>query len=106
MEYVNLVNKIIEAEHAAQEIAREVKEKSQTLDSDLAQSVAELREQYFARAKRYVEEVQKAETASADADMAAWDKKREAAMSEVESAYHNNREKWVDILFSQIIGQS
>ena len=57
MEYVDLVNKIVAAEHSAQEIAREVKEKQDSLDADLKLEVGKLREDYFARAKHRIDEV-------------------------------------------------
>ena len=56
MEYVDLVNKIVAAEHSAQEIAREVKEKQDSLDADLKLEVGKLREDYFARAKHRTSE--------------------------------------------------
>ena len=105
MEYVDLVNKIVAAEHSAQEIAREVKDKQDSLDADLKQEVAKLREDYFARAKRRIDEVEKTEAAAAEEDMARWDKKRDEALDEVERAYAENKDKWVDILFARIVGE-
>ena len=60
-EYIDLVNKIIAAEHTAQEIAREAQEKQQSLDADLERDIAHMREDYFARAKHRIEAVEKAE---------------------------------------------
>lgn len=104
MEYVDLVNKIVAAEHSAQEIAREAKERRESLDADLARDVAEMREDYLARARRRIAQVSETEQAAAKEDMARWDQKLEQAMSEVEHAYAKSRDEWVDILFHRIIG--
>lgn len=104
MEYVDLVNKIISAEHSAQDIAREVKEREETLDADLQRDVSEMREQYFSRAKRRIQQVRETEEAAAEENIALWDEKLKAAMAEVESAYGKNRDQWVDTLFRMITG--
>lgn len=105
MEYVDLVSKIVAAEHSAQEIAREVKEKRDSLDADLKAEVAKLREDYFARAKRRVDEVEKTEAAAAEEDMARWDKKRSDALAGVERAYAEHKDQWVESLFTRIVGE-
>ena len=102
MEYVDLVNKIVAAEHSAQEIAREVKEKQDSLDADLKLEVGKLREDYFAR----IDEVEKTEAAAAEEDMARWDKKRDQALAEVERAYAEHKDQWVELLFSRIVGET
>lgn len=104
MEYVDLVNKIIDAEHSAKEIAREVQERKETLDADLERDVQQMRENYFARARHRIEEVEKTENLGAQQDIENWDQKLEAAMAKVELAYQRNREQWVDVLFSRIVG--
>ena len=106
MEYVDLVNKIVAAEHSAQEIAREVKEKQDSLDADLKLEVGKLREDYFARATHRIDEVEKTEAAAAEEDMARWDKKRDQALAEVERAYAEHKDQWVELLFSRIVGET
>ena len=51
-EYIDLVSRIIAAEHTAQEIAREAQEKQQSLDADLERDISRMREDYFARKAR------------------------------------------------------
>lgn len=102
MEYADLVNKIVTAEHSAQDIAREVKEKQESLDADLQKEIAQMRESYFARARRRIEQVEKTENEAAEENIAGWDQKLSAAMAEVEAAYQKNKRQWVDALFSRI----
>lgn len=103
-EYIDLVNKIIAAEHTAQEIAREAQEKQQSLDADLERDIAHMREDYFARAKHRIEAVEKAERKGAEEDIAKLDKRLKDAMDKVERAYQQNKDQWVDTLFFRIVG--
>lgn len=104
MEYVDLVNKIVTAEHNAQSIAREATEKQESLDADLNRDVEQFRADSFDRAKRRVELVDKTERAAAEEDSKAWDRRLEKAMSVVESAYAKGKEPWVEQLFRKVIG--
>ena len=106
MEYVELVNKIIEAEHSAREIAQEAQEKEASLDQDLARDTQRLREDYFARADRRIQMVEQAEERSAQESMARSDQKLSEALASVESAYRRNRDRWVEILFRRIVGEA
>ena len=103
-EYIDLVSKIIAAEHTAQEIAREAQEKQQSLAADLERDIAHMREDYFARAKHRIEAVEKAERKGAEEDIAKLDKRLKDAMDKVERAYQQNKDQWVDTLFFRIVG--
>ena len=105
MEYVDLVSKIVAAEHSAQDIAREAKEKQESLDADLRRDVEQLRQDCMARARRRVSLVEEAEQAAAKEDMAAWDEKLSKAMADVESTYAKNKDAWVNALFHRVIGE-
>ena len=105
MEYVELVNKIIEAEHSAREIAQEAQEKEASLEQDLARDTQRLREDYFARADRRIQMVREAEERSAQESMARSDKKLSDALTAVESSYRRNRDRWVEMLFCRIVGE-
>lgn len=105
MEYVDLVSKIVAAEHSAQDIAREAREKQESLDADLKRDVEQLREDCMDRAKRRLTLVEETEQSAAKESLAAWDKKLEHAMAEVESSYAKNKSAWVDTLFHKVIGE-
>ncbi len=105
MEYVNLVSKIIAAEHRAQDIARAVTEKQESLDADLERDVAQQRTAFFDRAGRRIAQVEEIERTAAEEDMAAWDGRLERAMAQVETAYAKGKDAWVDDLFHRIVGE-
>lgn len=104
VEYIDLVNRIITAEHSAKEIAQEAKEREVSLDADLAQEEASMRERYFARAKHRIAQVEETERQAADEYIALWDKKLSDTMDAVETAYETNKDAWVETLFSMIVG--
>ena len=53
-----------------------------------------------------IDEVEKTEAAAAEEDMARWDKKRDQALAEVERAYAEHKDQWVELLFSRIVGET
>ena len=57
------------------------------------------------RAQRRIALVEETERAAADQDMAAWDRKLERAMAQVETAYAKGKDAWVDDLFHRIVGE-
>ena len=63
-----------------------------------------MRENYMARARHRVAEVEKTEAEAAQEDLARWDKKLDQAMSAVEASYAKNKDAWVDALFQRIVG--
>ena len=105
MEYVDLINRILSAEHSASAIAQEVKDRQAGLDQDLARESEELRQRYMERARRRVAIVEETEEKAAQASMAAMDKRFTTAMDNVNRAYENHRDQWVDILLSRVTGE-
>ena len=104
MEYVDLVNRIVEVEHSAKEIAREARQQESSLDQEVQQETAALHEQYMARARRRIEQVEQTEAQAADEAIAQLDEKLAHAMDAVEAAYEKNKDRWVDTLFDMIVG--
>ena len=93
MEYVDLVNRIVEVEHSAKEIAREARQQESSLDQEVQQETAALHAQDMARAHRRIEQVEQTES-----------QKLARAMDAVEAAYDKNRDRWVEALFTMIVG--
>lgn len=104
MEYIELVNQIIEAEHSAKEIAREARQQEGALDQQVQQETAAMHQRYMERAKRRIEQVEQTERQAADEAIVQLDQKLQTAMEHVEAAYEKNRDQWVDALFSMIVG--
>ena len=94
MEYADMISRIVAAEHNARALVQE------DLDGDLAR----MRESYLERARHRLSLVEQEEQAAAAESIQRWDQKLEEALSAVESSYEKNKERWVDTLFSMIVG--
>ncbi len=105
MEHVNLINRIIEAEQKAQEIAGAAKAKRQNLQSDLKSATDEIRQTYLDRATRRINEVRKNEERIADEMIAQLDQRYAQELSHMESMFSEHRSEWIDRLFSLIVGR-
>ncbi len=102
MEYIDLVKRIVAAEHSANELAQEAREKEAALDRDLARESDALRESYLERARRRVAIVEETEAKLADESAAAIDRRLDRAMQALELAYETHRDEWVETLFSRV----
>ena len=94
MEYIDLVNRIISAEHSASALAQEAREKQASLDADLE------------RAQRRISIVEETEAQLAAESMAAVDARLSHAMEALEGAYRAHQQEWVDALFARVVGQT
>lgn len=104
VEYLDMVNQIVAAEHSAKALAEEGRQRQEQLRSGLEREAADLREEYMQRARHRVELVEQTERAGAEETIAQLDEKQRQAMKRVEAVYEKNRDKWVDTLFSMIVG--
>ena len=106
MEYIDLVNRIISAEHSASALAQEAREKQASLDADLERECAQLRQRYLERAQRRISIVEETEARLAAESMAAVDARLSHAMEALEGAYRAHQQEWVDVLFARVVGQT
>lgn len=104
VEYLDMVNQIVAAEHNAKALAEEGRQRQEQLQAGLEREIADLRENYMQRARHRVELVEETERDGAEEDMAKLDEKQRRAMERVEAAYEKNRDQWVETLFSLIAG--
>lgn len=104
MEYMDMVSKIVAAEHAATELVQEGKTREDNLKADLDHQVTDMRDRYLDRARHRLTLVAETEEQAAQESIERLDKRFETAMAEVESAYEKNKEQWVDTLFTMIVG--
>ena len=86
MDYAEMVSQIMAAEQGAKVLAEES------------------RASYLARARQRLEQVQQTEEAAAEEALDRLDRKLEQTMRAVEASYEKNKERWVDTLFSLIVG--
>ena len=96
MDYAEMVSQIMAAEQGAKVLAEESRARRQQLSA--------MRESYLARARQRLEQVQQTEEAAAEEALDRLDRKLEQTMRAVEASYEKNKERWVDTLFSLIVG--
>ena len=101
MDYAEMVSQIMAAEQGAKVLAEESR---QQLQAGLEQEISAMRESYLARARQRLEQVQQTEEAAAEEALDRLDRKLEQTMRAVEASYEKNKERWVDTLFSLIVG--
>lgn len=104
MEYTQLINRILEAEQTAQEIAREVRDREENLAAELEREAANVRALFLTRADERIAAIDKEASASRDASILAQDERRDEAMARMERAYDRYGDNWVDTLFHRIVG--
>ena len=104
MEYLDMVNQIITAEHSAKALAEEGRQKQEQMESGVEREVAQLREDYMQRARHRLELVAETEQAGAEEEIVKLDEVQQRAMKAVEAVYEKNRDAWVDKLFAMIVG--
>ena len=104
MDYAEMVSQIMAAEHGAKVLAEESRARRQQLQAGLEQEISAMRESYLARARPRLEQVQQTEEAAAEEALDRLDRKLEQTMRAVEASYEKNKERWVDTLFSLIVG--
>ena len=103
MDYAEMVSQIMAAEQGAKVLAEESRARRQQLQAGLEQEISAMRESYLARARQRLEQVQTEEAAAEEA-LDRLDRKLEQTMRAVEASYEKNKERWVDTLFSLIVG--
>ena len=103
MDYAEMVSQIMAAEQGAKVLAEESRARRQQLQAGLEQEISAMRESYLARARQRLEQVQQTEEAAEEA-LDRLDRKLEQTMRAVEASYEKNKERWVDTLFSLIVG--
>ena len=104
MDYAEMVSQIMAAEQGAKVLAEESRARRQQLQAGLDEEISAMRESYLAWARQRLEQVQQTEEAAAEEALDRLDRKLEQTMRAVEASYEKNKERWVDTLFSLIVG--
>ncbi|MEQ2457204.1 hypothetical protein [Flavonifractor hominis] len=104
MDYAEMVSQIMAAEQGAKALAEEARERREQAQADLERDVAAMRESYMDRARNRLETVQHTEERAAQEALEKLDQRLDNVMRAVESSYEKNKERWVDTLFSMIVG--
>ena len=104
MEYIEVLNKIIEAERAARQIAGEAKAERDNLPRDLRAGREEMRSRLMARAERRVRIVREQEDAVADGQLARLENELQNDLLTLESHFRAHRDEMAGKLFGLVTG--
>ena len=104
MDYAEMVSQIMAAEQGAKALAQEARERREQVQADLEREVSAMRESYMERARNRLEAVQHTEERAAQEALEKLDRRLDSVMQAVEVSYEKNKERWVDTLFSMIVG--
>ena len=104
MEYAQMVSQIMAAEQGAKALADEAREKGRQVQAGLEREETALRQDYMARADHRLKEVRETEDAASREAIAQLDQRLDRAARKMESVYEKNRDRWVDAMFTIIVG--
>ena len=104
MDYAELVSQIMAAEQGAKALDEEAREQRRQIQAGLEREIDAMREDYLARAKQRLEQVEQTEARAAEDALEQLDEKLSRTMHAVESSYEKHKQQWVDTLFSMIVG--
>ncbi len=103
MVYVDIINRIIDAEKNARKIAEDAKEALARLDVDLTDECARMRASYRERADKRIQAVTDSENKYADEAIAKLDRELADAIHASEENAARNSGAWVEKLFQKVI---
>ena len=105
MKHIEVINKIIEAEQQAQQLAGEARDKQLRLDEDLQKDTDRLREGYMEQARKRIALVREREEKQTAEKIAALNAVQKLDMDNMEHLYRSHKEEWIDELFDRIIAE-
>ena len=103
MDYTMLIDRILEAEQFARDVAEEAKNQKANFEAELEQEKAAIRQKYLDRADTWLEELKSQEAEKKDQLIAAQKVRLADAEAKMERAYTRYGDNWVDTLFHQTV---
>jgi len=103
VKHIEVINKIIEVEHQAQQLADQALDKREHLEEELRQSVGALRQRYMERAEERVAKIRDQEGSQAAENIKSLSQDHTLEMENMERLYRSHREEWIQTLFDKII---
>ena len=103
MEHINILNRIIEAEHKAQEIANEAKKKREDLPSNLKVEREKMLSSYMERAEKRLKAVRDQEEIIAAERIGELDAQLAADIENFKKLTDTKHNEWVSKLFESIV---
>ena len=106
MDYTMLIDRILEAERSARDVAEEVKTQKANFEAELEQEKAAIRQKYLDRAKAWLEELKSQEEEKKEQLIAAQKVRLADANAKMERAYTRYGDNWVNTLFQNSVNLS
>lgn len=103
MDYTMLIDRILEAEQSARDVAEEAKTQKANFEAELEQEKAAIRQKYLDRAQSWLEELKGQEEEKKEQLIAAQKVRLADANARMERAYTRYGDNWVDTLFHQTV---
>ena len=103
MDYTMLIDRILEAEQSARDVAQEVKSQKDNFDTQLEQEKASIAQKYLERAETWLEELKGQEAEKRNRLIQAQNVRLAEAEAKMERAYTRYGDNWVYTLFHQTV---
>lgn len=103
MDYTMLIDRILEAERSARDVAEEVKNQKANFEAELKQEKDAISKKYLERADAWLEELKGQEEEKKEQLIAAQKVRLADAEAKMERAYTRYGDNWVDTLFHQTV---
>ena len=103
MEYTTLIDRILEAERAADVMTDEVRKEEAGLNEHLAAESQRIRDNLMSRAKERLEKLKQEEQGKKARALAVQNARLTEASEKMERAYAKYGDNWVDTLFRQAV---
>lgn len=105
MKHVELINRIIEVEHEARQLAEEARAKKEHLAEDLRSDAKAMRDNYFEQARSRIKKVHDRENSATDVRIEALRELNRQQSEDMERLFSENKLEWVDKLFGMVVGR-
>ena len=104
MEYSELIQKILTAEHNARQMVRKAREQQASLNAALEQETSTLRSASMERARKRVASIEQEERQQTQAELDALEEQARAALAQADAALERYGGQWADELFRLTVG--
>ena len=103
MEYLDIINRIIEAEQRATQVAQQANDAYAKAIDGIEVEIEQLKEQYQTRAQRRVGIAQEQEDTFTAEIIADLEQKKQQRLAVMQSDFEKNRQDYVNLLFHRIV---
>ncbi|MCL2167179.1 MAG: hypothetical protein FWH49_09440 [Clostridiales bacterium] len=106
MEYIGIINRIIEAEHSAQTIVGETRRQKDNLPEILAEEKRKLSEEYRQQADQQIKAYREEEEKQRDLQLDRLRQELSSELDRLDKRAASMKETWVSTLFAKVIGHA